>query len=257
MKKTQPRSEDETQDEPSEDEMEAAREAYYKREAHERSLILNAMRCELQVTDQIRAAMLAIAPDDSWFATVSCQGGGAGGGFDYTGAYALLSLDEAGKLQTATHSLPVPDAAQAALLALRDALAATNENRLWNGCVASLAHDPGDPDPVESQTFAFAYEDKRGDPDNDLGYVVVTPEELLERIQQGQMDQEAEDDSGQDDSEDDGGYYASEPEACSVPSGPKIKTWTCTWCHQSVEGVNHPASQGCPRNPGRMHAWHD
>ena len=214
------------------------------------------MVIQLQIIADVRAAMDVLAPDGAWFAVVSCQESANpdDGGFRLTSTYAHSALDSGGEVQVTADSLPLPDTTKAQFLALRGAIALMNDDGVWNGCVMTLLAGDG-----PTLSFAYAYEDKRGDPDNDRGYAVITPEQLLAASQQSgdSESEENEDDSEADDSEGEGGYYASEPEARSVPSGPKIKMWTCTWCHQSVEGVNHPASQGCPRNPGRMHAWHD
>lgn len=39
--------------------------------------------------------------------------------------------------------------------------------------------------------------------------------------------------------------------------GSSAKSWTCTWCHQSVTATSRPSLAGCPRNSAHQHAWHN
>ncbi len=39
--------------------------------------------------------------------------------------------------------------------------------------------------------------------------------------------------------------------------GSSAKSWTCTWCHQSVTAASRPSLAGCPRNSAHQHAWHN
>ena len=40
-------------------------------------------------------------------------------------------------------------------------------------------------------------------------------------------------------------------------SGSSAKSWTCTWCHESVTAASRPSLAGCPRNSAHQHAWHN
>jgi len=43
----------------------------------------------------------------------------------------------------------------------------------------------------------------------------------------------------------------------SSNGGSSAKSWTCTWCHQSVTAASRPSLAGCPRNSAHQHAWHN